>query len=153
MRRPWTILAIGLVLAVAAYVSLYYVGTAQSRHFERSEKPELRWLKEQFGLSEAEFSRICEMHQAYLAGCAERCRLIDEKNDRLKDLLSNTNRVTPEIEQALAESALLRAECQKKMLQHFYEVSRTMPPEQGKRYLAWIQEQTIMPDSHETMHH
>jgi hypothetical protein len=30
------------------------------------------------------------------------------------------------------------------MLRHFYEVSRTMPPEQGRRYLAWVQERTFM---------
>jgi hypothetical protein len=39
------------------------------------------------------------------------------------------------------------------MLQHFYEVSRTMPPEQGRRYLAWVQERTILADSHEEMQH
>jgi hypothetical protein len=39
------------------------------------------------------------------------------------------------------------------MLQHFYDVSRTMPPEQGKRYLAWVQQQTVASDSHSQMHH
>jgi len=91
-------------------------------------------------LSDIDFSRVAEMHKAYLAGCAERCRLIDEKNEHLKELLATTNTITPEIEKALSEAALLRADCQKKMLQHFYEVSRTMPPEQGKRYLAWVQD-------------
>jgi hypothetical protein len=36
------------------------------------------------------------------------------------------------------------------MLQHFFEVSRTMPPAQGARYLAWISEQTFL-RSHEGM--
>ncbi len=31
------------------------------------------------------------------------------------------------------------------MMQHFYEVSRAMPPEQGKRYLAWVQSETLLP--------
>jgi hypothetical protein len=30
------------------------------------------------------------------------------------------------------------------MLKHFQEVSRAMPPEQGRRYLAWVQEQTVL---------
>jgi hypothetical protein len=68
-------------------------------------------------------------------------------------LLAATNSVNPEIEKTLAEAAQLRAQCQKEMLQHFYEVSRTMPPDQGKRYLAWMQEQTILADSHSQMHH
>jgi hypothetical protein len=71
----------------------------------------------------------------------------------LAQLLAATNTITPEIEKALAESALLRADCQKKMLQHFYDVSRTMQLEQGKRYLAWVQKQTVLQDSHSQMHH
>jgi hypothetical protein len=31
------------------------------------------------------------------------------------------------------------------MLKHFVEVSRTMPPEQGQRYLDWICAQTLAP--------
>jgi hypothetical protein len=153
MKRPWLILIAGLFLAVVAYSAFYYAGTAGSRNSTRGEHPELGWLKKEFRLSDTEFSRISQMHEAYLAGCAERCRLIDEKNEHLKELLSTTNFITPEIEGALSEAAQLRAECQKKMLQHFYEVSRTMPAEQGRRYLAWVQEQTIMSDSHHSMHH
>jgi hypothetical protein len=153
MKRPWFILTAGLLLAVAAYFGFYYAGTAGSRNSARGEHPELGWLKKEFHLSDSEFSRISQMHEAYLAGCAERCRLIDDKNEHLKELLASTNSITPEIEGALTEAAQLRAECQKKMLQHFYEVSRTMPPEQGRRYLAWVQEQTIMSDSHQAMHH
>jgi hypothetical protein len=153
MKRLCITLVSGLVLAVAAYCGFYYCGTAQSRDLVRNERPELGWLKQEFQLGDAEFARIADMHKAYLAGCAERCRLIDEKNEHLRELLSATNTITPEIDRALSEAALLRAECQKKMLQHFYEVSRTMPPEQGQRYLAWVQDQTIVSDSHQAMHH
>jgi hypothetical protein len=31
------------------------------------------------------------------------------------------------------------------MMQHFYEVSRAMPPDQGKRYLTWVQQETLLP--------
>jgi len=73
------------------------------------------------------------------------CRRIDAKNGELKTLLSNTNTLTPEIETKLSETAQLRAQCQRSMLKHFFEVSRTMPPEQGRRYLEWVQEKTFMP--------
>lgn len=52
--------------------------------------------------------------------------------------------MTPEIEVTVAEAAKLRGECQRDMLQHFLEVSQTMPPEQGRRYLAWISERTLL---------
>ena len=120
---------------------------------EQSKAPELLWLKQEFHLSDAEFKRISEMHEAYLTGCAERCRLIDQKNQEVARLLAATNNITPEIKKALNDAALLRADCQQKMLQHFYDVSRTMPPDQGQRYLAWVQQQTVSSDSHSQMHH
>jgi hypothetical protein len=135
-----------------AYLCAYYAGTANSHHLEATQEPELAWLQEEFHVTDAEFLRIKEMHESYLAGCAERCRRIDEKNSGLKHLLAVTNQVTPQIQAALVESAQLRAECQKQMLQHFYEVSQTMPPDQGKRYLAWVHDQTILSDTHSQMH-
>jgi hypothetical protein len=152
MRRSWVILIAGVLLALVAYGGFYYAGTAGSRKLAHCQTPELAWLKEEFHLGDAEFGRICQMHEGYLAGCAERCRRIDERNAQLKLLLAATNTLTPEIEKTLAEAAQLRAECQKEMLRHFYEVSRAMPPDQGKRYLAWVQEQTIRADTHSQMH-
>jgi hypothetical protein len=153
MKRPALILLAGLAAAVVAYCGIYYTGTANCCRAGRGEAPELAWLKQEFHLNDAEFTRISQMHEQYRAGCAERCHRIDLKNQALAQLLAATNAITPEIEKALAESALLRAECQKKMLQHFYDVSRTMPPAQGQRYLAWVQSKTVLSDSHSQMHH
>ena len=151
MKRAWVVLIAGLLLAGAAYLCSYSAGRVSSHRLEGSGTPELAWLKEEFHLSDAEFSRIRQMHQGYLAGCAARCRHIDAKNVELRTLLAASNKVTPEIEKALAESARLRTDCQRQMLEHFYQVSQTMPPEQGKRYLAWVQGQTILSDTHSQM--
>jgi hypothetical protein len=151
MKRAWLILVLGLVVGLAAYVGFYYAATARSRSLARSPEPELAWLRDEFHLGDAEFERISKMHDAYLAGCAERCRRIDERSVELRRLLQASNRVTPQIEQALAEAAQLRAQCQAQMLEHFFEVSRTMPPEQGQRYLAWIQARTVLVDAHKGM--
>jgi hypothetical protein len=153
MRRPAIILLAGLAAAALAYCGVYYAGTANCCPTQHGNTPELAWLKQEFHLSDTEFRRVSEMHQAYLTGCAERCRRIDQKNEEVARLLAATNNITPEIEKALAEAALMRADCQKQMLQHFYDVSRTMPPEQGQRYLVWVQKQTIPSDSHSQMHH
>lgn len=53
--------------------------------------------------------------------------------------------VAPEVELALGDSARLRQECHAAMLRHFYEVSRVMPAEEGRRYLDWMHRQTILP--------
>jgi hypothetical protein len=153
MRKPLLILLAGLAVAALGYCGVYYAGTASCCHMAKGNTPELAWLKQEFHLSDVEFKRVSEMHESYLSGCAERCRRIDRKNQELAQLLAGTNTITPEIEKALSESALLRADCQKKMLQHFYDVSRTMPADQGKRYLAWVQQQTVSSDTHSQMHH
>jgi len=153
MKRSLFILIAGLALAVMGYCGVYYATTAKDCCTQPGKAPELAWLKQEFHLSDAEFERITKMHEEYLSGCAERCRRIDLKNQELAALLAATNGITPDIEKALSESALMRAQCQKIMLQHFYDVSRTMPPEQGKRYLAWVQSKTVLSDTHSQMHH
>ena len=151
MKRAGLILVSGLLLGLLAYLGFYHLGTASSRRLEQSDAPELAWLKTEYHLGDAEFSRICQLHQGYLAGCAERCRRIDAEEERLKELLAKTNAMTPEIEQSLKTAALLRADCQKQMLQHFFEVSRTMPAAEGQRYLAWVQGRTVCCESHAEM--
>jgi len=144
VKKGVVILLAGLAVAAAAYGCIYLVCTSAARTLERSSQPELAWLKQEFNLSDAEFRRISELHAAYLPQCAEMCRQVEAQNQRLRALLAASNQMTPEIESAIAESARLRGLCQRNMLQHFYEVSRTMPPEEGRRYLAWVQERTFM---------
>ena len=153
MKRAWIIIVAGLLAGAAAYCGLYYTGTARCRSMACAAEPELAWLKEEFHLSDAEFARISRLHESYLAGCAERCRRIDEKSEQIKGLLAATNTVTPEIEAALFDAARLRAECQKEMLRQFFEVSKTMPAEQGRRYLAWVRERTVLSSAHSQMRH
>lgn len=151
MKRALLVLIGGLVLGGLAFTGMYRAGTADSCCRISSDTPELVWLKQEYHLSDAEFSRVSKLHEEYLAGCAQRCHEIDLKNAELARLLALTNNVTPEIEKALADAAQLRAQCQSKMLAHFYQVSRTMPPEQGQRYLAWVQSQTLLSNTHSGM--
>lgn len=144
MRRGILILALGMVGAAVAYCCFYLMGTATPRALLRSTQPELAWLKHEFNLSDTEFARISQLHAGYLPQCKERCRRIDEFNTQLSNALATATQVTPELEKMLNERAQIRATCQAEMLKHFFEVSRTMPPEQGKRYLAWVRENTCL---------
>jgi hypothetical protein len=144
MKRGGFILLLGLLLGAAGFSGFYYLGTASSRSLMQEPQPELAWLKQEFKLSDAEFARISQMHAAYLPQCGERCRRIEEQNEKLRQLLARAATVTPEIQRLLAERATTRAECEAEMLKHFLAVSRTMPPEQGRRYLAWVQQQTFL---------
>jgi hypothetical protein len=110
----------------------------------RNHQPELAWLKHEFNLSDSQFARISQLHEGYLPRCKERCRQIEDLNNKLMKAIGATTQITPEIERLLADRARMRADCQAEMLKHFFEVSRTMPAEQGKRYLAWVQAQTCL---------
>ena len=110
----------------------------------REPQPELAWLKKEFTLSDADFKRVVQLHEAYLPQCAERCRKIAEQNQRLQAVLAKSSEVTPEVQDLIAERARLRAACETEMLKHFVQVSRTMPQQQGQRYLAWVERETFL---------
>jgi hypothetical protein len=104
---------------------------------------DLAWLRDEFHLSEAEIQRIRQLHEGYLPKCRENCARIAAKKQELQTALDKAQGMTPEAQQKLAEVAALRAKCQGNMLAHFYEVSRAMPSEQGRRYLVEMQRLTL----------
>jgi len=146
MKRAVIIALAGLLAAATAYGVLYYRGTREHRQMLESPAPELAWLKKEFQLGDAEFERIAKMHDAYMPRCAELCRRIAGKNAELQQLIAGTNVETQAVARKLKEAGELRTECQQNMFNHFLEVSRQMPPEQGRRYLQWVQKQTLMPE-------
>ncbi len=144
MKKGALILLLGFVLGTAGFSGFYYLGTASCRDMMREPQPELAWLKKEFRLSDAEFARISQLHAAYLPQCAKRCQRIEEQNQKLRELFAQATSITPEIQALLEQRAKTRADCEAEMMKHFLEVSRTMPPEQGRRYLAWVQAQTFL---------
>jgi Spy/CpxP family protein refolding chaperone len=145
MKRVWFIVVIGLIVAFVGYACTYLVCTGAQRSVEKKDGAALAWFQGEYHLTDAQFARVRELHEAYQPKCMEMCRKIDEKNVELQKLLAATNTITPEIKQTLNEAAQLRVECQQAMLAHFYEVAQVMPPEQGRRYLAWVRQETLMP--------
>jgi len=146
MKKGVLILLLGLAAAAVAYGCMYFGCTSCVRVLQHSDRPELAWLKDEFNLNDAEFKRVSELHAAYLPQCRGMCRKIDAQNAQLQKLLGSATNATPEMDAALVEAARLRSECQGMMLRHFFQVSQTMPPEQGRRYLAWVKEKAFLPD-------
>lgn len=144
MKRGGIIFLLGLLVATCAFAGFYYLGTASSRGLMHEPEPELAWLKKEFKLSDSEYARITRLHEAYLPACRQRCERIAQQDKQLQQLLSTASTVTPEIRSLLAERATTRADCEAEMLNHFLEVSRTMPAEQGRRYLAWVESQSCL---------
>lgn len=146
MKRSCLIHLLALAVGLAAYLAVYhYVKSRPSSQHDRDGFPEIVWLKSEFALSDAEYQHVAQLHAQYQPECAAMCSQVEAVNQRLMHLLEQTNTVTPEIEQALKEAARIRVECQVKMLNHFYAVSQSMPSTPGRRYLHWVQTQTLLP--------
>ena len=141
--KPAAILSLGLLGAITAYAAIYFTTTAPARAALCSNQPELAWLKQEFKIDDAQFARICEMHAAYLPKCRELCARIQAKNAVLSAKIAKTNAITADMDKEMTEIAQLQADCRKNMLDHFLAVSRAMPPEQARRYLEWVTDQTI----------
>ena len=150
MKRAVIIILCGAALGLLAGAGVYFTRTAPQRAMLCCERPELAWLQQKFQLTDAQFTRVQKLHNDYLAHCAELCARIAATNELIRTQISTATNVTPETEKFLAGAAQLRVECQTRMLKECFAVSREMSPEQGKRYLAWVQEQIlVMP--HEQM--
>ncbi len=104
---------------------------------------DLAWLRLEFGLNDAEMASIRKVHEGYLPKCQSYCSRIATKRRELGELVAGQTNVTAAVDRKLEEIATLRAQCQAEMLRYFAEVSRTMPPEQGQRYLAEMQRLTL----------
>ena len=95
--------------------------------------------------------RVRKLHEGYLPKCGEMCAKIASKHREVDAALADSTQGTAVAEQKLVELGALRAQCQGQMLRHFQEVSRAMPPDQGKRYLEEMQRLTL--GSHEQIEH
>jgi hypothetical protein len=141
MNRSLIILLGALVLGVALFGSSYFAGQRACRMMRSVD--DLSWLRDEFHLRADEMARIQKLHEGYLPQCAEMCAKIAAKKSELATALNGSTNVNAAARQKLTELAELRAQCQAQMLQHFIEVSQTMPPEPGRRYLAEMQRLTL----------
>jgi len=147
MKRPLFILAIVLLAASALFASSYLMSRRVCEACTMRSTDDLDWLRQEFHLNDAEMAHMRELHNGYLPKCMEMCAQIAVKKQELDAALAGATNVSPVAKQKLNELALLRSQCQAQMLQHFIEVSRAMPPEQGRRYLSEVERLTI--GSHE----
>ena len=146
MKRAGLIVSVAALLGVAAFGGAYLVSQQVCRHTAASQADDLDWLRVEFKLSPPELEQVRKLHEGYLPQCADMCRKIAAKKRELEAALAATpNGANSQaaVKTKLDELALLRAQCQLQMLQHFSEVSRAMPAEQARRYLAEMQRLTL----------
>jgi hypothetical protein len=134
-----------LAAGVGAFWLCTFFGTADLRTVSLDRDSELVWLRREFHLTDAQFLRIRALHTAYAGKCDLMCQRIMNANAALDTAISGNKRVTPEVQQAMAEVARVQQECQQSMLAHVYEVSAQMDPTSGERYLKIMKQRIIQP--------
>ena len=142
-RRSLTTVLLALAAGVILLVTSFLVAQRWCVRHVTSSADDLDWLRQEFRLSEAELTRVRELHEGYLPQCAAMCTEITAKKREVEAALAVATNITVEAEIKLAELGALRARCQTQMLRHFVEVSQAMPAEQGKRYLVEMQRLTL----------
>ncbi|HLX96959.1 MAG TPA: hypothetical protein VKU37_14555 [Verrucomicrobiae bacterium] len=139
MNRSLAIVLGALALGVALFSGSYLVGQRLCQVCVTQSPGSLDWMRKEFHLNAAEMGRIQKLHAAYLSQCNLMCRMVAVKKQEVAAALNSATNVSPVAEQKLAELAACRAQCQSRMLQYFVEVSQIMPPAEGRRYLAGMQ--------------
>jgi len=146
MQRSLAILLGLLAVGAAVLAGSHFLAKRICVNQMANPADDLTWLRQEFHLSDAELAHVRQLHEGYLPKCGEMCRQIAAKKRELEAALSTTtnlNDLKVGAGRKLSELAQLRAQCQLQMLQHFMEVSRAMPEEQGRRYLAEMQRLTL----------
>lgn len=138
MKRPSLIVLLALAVGAVVFAVAYQLSHRLCAG-KMTANDDLAWLRQEFQLSAADLAQVRKLHDGYLPRCAEMCRQITAKKREVESSLEGTTNLTDEARQKLSELGALRAQCQAQMLEHFVEVSRVMPPEQGQRYLAEMQ--------------
>jgi hypothetical protein len=142
MKRSIIILAAVFFASITVVYTAHWVTSQVCVARMEQSWDELQWLRMEFKLSGDELSRIRRLHTGYLPKCRQFCQQIAEKKAAMDQALDSAAGAAA-VTEKLKEIALLRAACQAEMLRHFTEVSRVMPPEQGRQYLAEMRRLTL----------
>lgn len=125
-----------LFVAFVGGTGVFAWRAARSSDVAAVREPELRWLQREFALDDEAMRRIAELHRHYLVMCEPKCSELQASDIAITRLLAGSKAMTPELAVALRHSNEIIADCQRRMVEHFYTVAKEMPPVAGERYLA-----------------
>lgn len=143
MNRSLLLLLGALAVGAAIFAGSFFVSQRACVLCQQQPADDLAWLRTEFKLTDAEMARIRQLHEGYRPQCAAMCAKIAAKKQEVTAALAGSTNLTAEAQARLQELGALRQQCQTQMLQHFLQVSQTMPPAEGQRYLAEMQRLTL----------
>jgi hypothetical protein len=144
MKTGWLILMVAALLGVGGFTARLASTKSEAECVScaantRDAKTALAWMKKEFQLDDAEFQKVCSLHEAYLPKCDAMCERMREAGTRLSSILLQSGPgISPEAEAALRDYETLRAECQRATLRHLNETALLMKPEVGRAYMQKV---------------
>jgi hypothetical protein len=145
MKKAIIVFFLAAAVGFAGYSISYRCATAPAESMLTKPGGEMEWLKCEYHLSDAQFTRIQQLHQQYAPTCNLMCEKIAKANDRLDQIVSTNRTVTPEVTAAMKDCLAAQTECREAMLGHVYAVSAEMSPEDGARYLQMMKARIVEP--------
>ncbi len=128
-----------------AYCIYFYCATLPVQAMLTQPDGQMEWLRREFKLTDAEFTKIKQLHEAYRPGCDQMCLRIAETNGEANALISKSKTMTPEIAMALKKCAALQNECHQALLTHVYAVGAEMTSPEARRYVDMMTARIVQP--------
>ena len=138
MKNLLTTLALLAAIAAATCVVAFRLSGDPAVKTAVKNRDALEWLRTDFGLTDAQFARIKQLHESYSVVCEEHCRDIQQAVRARNDLKAAP--ATDPAVLAAAEKRLegLRRTCETAIAAHVRQCAAEMSPEAGQRYLALV---------------
>ena len=156
MKRTFLRILICVLFPIAMagggfWIARYITQQASCSLRKKESIDSLYWLVKEYHLSKEQLAKVRKVHEQYLPDCQFYCRKIAEAKAELRRQLNVDHFDSKKIGELLQQIALLRAQCQKRMLEHFAETAALLPEPAKKRYFSTMV--SFVLEKHSEMEH
>lgn len=122
----------GLLVAACgavAYLMTQSASSADSHGWQHDQAHGHDWLREEIGLTDAEFAAINAFEEPYRR---ERAALMTDyaaQMAKIRDLLVSQDAFSPEVQHAIHELHLVHGQLQELSIRHYFDMLSVLPPE------------------------
>lgn len=145
MNRNLLVVIGALLVALVAYGLFFKTATREPHALLQTSGGELEWLRREFKLTDAQFTRIRTLHENYEPTCEKLCARVRAANEHLDQVVHANQTFTPAVAEALKACTAVQEDCRLAMLGHIYAVGAEMSPENGARYVRMMLPHIVQP--------
>ena len=138
MKQVTLVLIAALVAGICGFFLVQRRHAATAAEWDSTRGDDLRWLRNEFRLSDTEFAAVKKLHEDYSIVCAQHCADIAGAQRRLQQL-TRAGAPAADLEAARRDVAALEEVCNTATRAHIHRVAAAMPPDQGPRYVAMVE--------------